>query len=194
MSRFKKRITDEQIAIARQKIAEGATLRAAAAEIPCAPSTLSYRIKKAEQAEAVTRGGGDDAWPEAPVSPPSVDGVGAGNVGPPLREALQATKARGQPDWATRLSAARTLATLRPQELEPTSPKEITSEIVVFDLEPGAHPVIHRPRGLETETASAEEDAGSSSAEAAGKQQRPPNPRLFYYQPPDAVSPGTLSR
>jgi hypothetical protein len=101
------------------------------------------------------------------------------------------TCSSGRRSWCTEI-AARTLATLRPQDLEPTSPKEITSEIVVFDLEPVAHPVIHRPRSIETETSSAEEDAGPSCAEAAGKQQRPPNHRVFYYQPPDAVGPGTL--
>ncbi|HLG07579.1 MAG TPA: hypothetical protein VI409_02790 [Gaiellaceae bacterium] len=55
MARFEKRISDEQVNAARAKIAAGATLRSAAAEIPCAPSTLSVRIKKAEAAEG-TRG------------------------------------------------------------------------------------------------------------------------------------------
>ncbi len=55
MARFEKRISDEEVSAARAKIAAGATLRSAAAEIPCAPSTLSVRIKKAEAAEG-TRG------------------------------------------------------------------------------------------------------------------------------------------
>jgi hypothetical protein len=96
MSRFEKRIADEQIATARRKIADGATLRAAAAEIPCAPSTLSYRIRKTEQAETAARGGRNDALSEAAVSPAGGHDVGVDNVGPLeiLREALHATKAR----------------------------------------------------------------------------------------------------
>jgi hypothetical protein len=50
------RISDEAVSAARAKIAAGTTLRAAAAEIPCAPSTLSVRIRKAEAAEADSRG------------------------------------------------------------------------------------------------------------------------------------------
>lgn len=56
MARFVKRISDEEVSAARARIAAGATLRSAAAEIPCAPSTLSVRIRKAEAAEADTRG------------------------------------------------------------------------------------------------------------------------------------------
>src|SRR5439155_10778137 len=52
MARFEQRVTDEQVASARRKIAAGASLRSAAAEVPCAASTLSDRIKKAEAAEA----------------------------------------------------------------------------------------------------------------------------------------------
>ncbi len=55
MARFEKRISDEQVRAARAKIAAGATLRSAAAEIPCAPSTLSVRIRKAEAAEGGAR-------------------------------------------------------------------------------------------------------------------------------------------
>jgi hypothetical protein len=194
MSRFEKRITDEQIATARQKIADGSTLRATAAEIPCAPSTLSYRIKKAEQVDGAARRGQDDAWGEALVSARRGEDGGVDRVGPleVLYEALQATKAGGQPDWATRLSAARAIAALRPQELEPTSPKEIPSEIVVFDLEPGAHPVMHRPRSTETETSSAEEEPRAPSAEASDEYKRMRDHRLFHYQPPDEPGLSTL--
>ena len=193
MSRFEKRVTDEQIATARQRIAEGATLRAAAAEIPCAPSTLSYRIKKAGQAEGVSAGGDDDASPDAALSARGEERSGANRVGPLeiLRLALQATKANGQPDWSTRISAARALAALRPQELEPTAPKEIPSEIIVFDLEPGAHPVMHRP-SIEAEASAAEEEAESNGAEASGEHEHLPNPCFFSYQPSGAEGADTL--
>lgn len=55
MARFERRISEEEVHAAREKIAAGATLRSAAAEIPCAPSTLSVRIRKAEAAEASAR-------------------------------------------------------------------------------------------------------------------------------------------
>ena len=55
MGLFEKQFSDEQVAAARGKIAAGGSLRAAAAEIGCAPSTLSVRIKKAEAAEAEAR-------------------------------------------------------------------------------------------------------------------------------------------
>jgi hypothetical protein len=52
MALFEKQYSEEQVAAARKKIAAGASLRRAAREIPCAPSTLSLRIRKAKQAEA----------------------------------------------------------------------------------------------------------------------------------------------
>ena len=55
MGLFEQRISAEQVAAGRAKIAGGGSLRAAAAEIPCAPSTLSVRIKKAEAAEDEAR-------------------------------------------------------------------------------------------------------------------------------------------
>src|SRR5437016_715501 len=110
MGLFEQRISAEQVAAARAKIAAGGSLRAAAAEIPCAPSTLSVRIKKAEAGE-------DEARRRAglPVREPA-EAVGPVEV---LRGALNATKANGQPDWAIRVSAARTLAALRPEEYRP---------------------------------------------------------------------------
>lgn len=48
MALFEKQYSDEQVAAARKKIAAGtSSLRAAAAEIGCVPSTLSARITKA---------------------------------------------------------------------------------------------------------------------------------------------------
>jgi NAD(P)H-flavin reductase len=55
MALFEKRITDDQVAAARERIAAGVSLRTAAAQIPCAPSTLSLRITKAVRAEAGDR-------------------------------------------------------------------------------------------------------------------------------------------
>lgn len=49
------------------------------------------------------------------------------------------TKATGQPDWQIRLSAARTLAALLPEESEP----EPEPEPVVYDLPPGNSPILH---------------------------------------------------
>lgn len=57
MGRFEQRISEDAVTAARTKIEAGATLRSAAAEIPCAPSTLSLRIKKAKAAEAASRDG-----------------------------------------------------------------------------------------------------------------------------------------
>jgi hypothetical protein len=71
-----------------------------------------------------------------------------GDVGPVeiLRGALRATKANGQPDWPTRVSAARALAALRPNEVEPEAEEEAPPSTVVYDLRPGAEPVLHLPR------------------------------------------------
>ena len=136
MGLFEQRISAEQVAAARAKIAAGASLRAAAAEIPCAPSTLSVRIKKAEAAE-------DEARRRAglPVREPA-EAVGPVEV---LRGALNATKANGQPDWAIRVSAARTLAALRPEEVYPDEEEEpdTEAETIVYDLPPGSSPILH---------------------------------------------------
>src|SRR6266542_3575912 len=56
-------------------------------------------------------------------------------------------KASGQPDWPTRVAAVKTLAALRPDELEQVEPEneqQPTPSIVVYDLPPGAGPVVHR--------------------------------------------------
>ena len=83
-----------------------------------------------------------------------------GELGPveTLRDALQATKASGQPDWPTRVAAVKTLAALRPDEVEQAEPEnEPTPSIVVYDLPPGASPVVHRATsGDETPTSAAD--------------------------------------
>jgi len=150
---FEKQFSDDQVAAARGKIAAGGSLRAAAAEIGCAPSTLSVRIKKAEaaEAEARARAGIRDREPPPPgrrrpesESPAIGEREGAlaaeGDPVEVLRGALQATKANGQPDWQIRLSAVRMLAALPPEEPEP----EPEPETVVYDLPPGSSPILHR--------------------------------------------------
>jgi hypothetical protein len=137
MGLFEQRISAEQVAAARAKIAAGGSLRAAAAEIPCAPSTLSVRIKKAEAAEdeARIRAGLPAREPAEAFGPVEV-----------LRGALNATKANGQPDWAIRVSAARALAALRPEEVdpEPKDEPEAEANTIVYDLPPGSSPILHR--------------------------------------------------
>jgi hypothetical protein len=88
------------------------------------------------------------------------ESVGTGVVEPLeiLRNALQATK-NGQPHWPTRLAAVRMLATLRPEEFHRSEEEHPTEpSIVVFDLEPGAVPVLHRAR-KEDEPPESSEDA-----------------------------------
>ena len=152
MARFEQRITNGQVSAARRKIAAGASLRSAAAEVPCAPSTLSDRIKKAEagEADALARAGIDKSGgrrvrrtgktPEGAVTD---DAPGPVEV---LRGALMAIRASGQPDWPTRVTAARALATLRPELVEPPAEHEPAPALVVYDLAPGSAPVLHRPQ------------------------------------------------
>jgi len=187
MARFEQQISDDEVTAAREKIAAGASLRSAAAQIPCAPSTLSVRIRKAEQAEADARDPARSRDSEqrtaqgAPEQPDlralaAREGADPSQVGPLeiLRGALQATKASGQPDWPTRLSAARTLAALRPAELEPkTQPAPST---VVYDLPPGAEPVLHRPR-----------EAAAATSDAEAPCQRLPEPGLYFLTLRDRV-------
>jgi hypothetical protein len=156
MALFEKQYSDEQVAAARKKIAAGTTsLRAAAAEIGCRPSTLSARITKAKSAEsdARVRLGIRDHEPPPPPrrradSQPAASGAREGTPAAEadpvevLRGALQATKANGQPDWQIRVSAARTLAALPPEEPEPEP--EPDSATLVYDLPPGSSPILHR--------------------------------------------------
>jgi hypothetical protein len=151
------RFSDEQVTAARRKIAAGASLRAAAAEIGCVPSTLSVRIKKAEAAEADARvrAGIGDRGPrlaertreDSELSAIAArEGAAAGGVGPVevLRGALQATKASEQPDWPTRVTAARALAALRPDLAESEPEREPAPATFVYDLPPGSAPILHR--------------------------------------------------
>ena len=209
MALFEQRISEDDVTAARNKIAGGASLRSAAAEIPCAPSTLSIRIKKAEQAEAAAReraGIRDNEQRRAQRAPedPELRAIAAregavpGDVGPVeiLRGALLATKAGGQPDWPTRVSAARVLAALRPEEVEPkTEPEQPSApSIVVYDLPPGTDPVLHRAADGRAATP-------LSDAEAPSEQPPASDPHWFYYEPPDGEmvsigswSPGDLER
>jgi hypothetical protein len=100
-----------------------------------------------------------------------------GELGPveTLRDALQATKASGQPDWPTRVAAVKTLAALRPDELaqvEPENEQQRTPSIVVYDLPPGASPVVHR-------ATSGGETAVSAAATPPAKQ--PPDSVSYYF-------------
>jgi len=188
MARFEQVISEDDVAAARQKIAAGASLRSAAAEIPCAPSTLSVRIKKAEAAEDDARGAaaigeGEDLAAQGSLEHPDAHGAPgesalAGDIGPIeiLRGAFLATKANGLPDWPTRISAARTLAALRPEELEP---KEQPAEpsITVYDLPPGTAPVLHR--------ASEEAEAPVSQVDAPSKELPRDSVHMFFYEPLD---------
>jgi hypothetical protein len=192
VARFQQQISDEDVVAAREKIARGASLRSAAADIPCAPSTLSVRIKKAKAAEAASTPatGDDDGGRDADGTSEHADARGsaaATSAGPveTLRGALQATKASGQPDWPTRVAAARALAALRPEELEPhRDPQPLEPSIVVYDLAPGSPPVLHRP--------AKDADAAPShdQAPAAQQQSAPPAVHMFRYQPRDGDSVG----
>ncbi len=103
-------------------------------------------------------------------------------VGPveTLRGALQATKASGQPDWPTRVAAVKTLAALRPDELEQVEPENEqprTPSIVVYDLPPGAGPVVHR-------ATSGGETPVSAAATPPTKQPPDSHSYHFYYLQP----------
>jgi hypothetical protein len=155
MARFEQRITESEVSAAREAIAAGESLRSVAAKIPCAPSTLSVRLKKArsQQADSQMHGGGERDALQTAVQPLEV-----------LRSALLATKSNGEPHWPTRLGAVRTLATLCPEEFASSKAEEeekrTEPSIVVFDLEPGAVPVLHRP--LRKDEPAADEPAATS--------------------------------
>jgi hypothetical protein len=96
-----------------------------------------------------------------------------------LRAALHATKASGQPDWTARLSAARALAALPPEEGEPEAAhRPSTPSITVYDLPPGATPVLHTP-------ASGAAEAPATAAPEAPSEQAVPDSRVFQYLSPD---------
>jgi hypothetical protein len=74
-----------------------------------------------------------------------------------LQGALQATKTNGQPDWPTQVSAARALAALRPDLVEPEPATEPAPATIVYDLAPGSAPILHRcPPGTDADTPAAE--------------------------------------
>jgi len=109
------------------------------------------------------------------------EGAVPGEVAPVemLCAALHATKASGQPDWAARLSAVRTLAALPPEEDEPeTQHQPATPSITVYDLPPGATPVLHCP-------ASGAAEAPATAAPEAPSEQAVPDSRVFQYLSPD---------
>jgi hypothetical protein len=180
MPRFERRITDDQVAIARKKIAAGASLRSAAAEVPCAPSTLSDRITQAEAAEREAMEAAGIGQRGRPRSPRGRENAEAGNgaLGPVevLRGALSATRPGGQPDWPTRVTAARALAQLRPELVEPT-PNE-PPRLVVYDLPNGAAPVLHRPQPtIEQER---------PSAHASAPPELPLSPGVYLFRDDDS--------
>jgi hypothetical protein len=97
-----------------------------------------------------------------------------------LRGALQATKASGQPDWPTRVAAVKALAALRPDAVEQVEPEQPTPSIVVYDLPPGAGPVVHQARsGGETPVGAADTPPAKQPPESLGY--------MFSYDPPDAL-------
>ncbi len=160
MGLFEQRVSEEQVRAARRRIESGElSLRAAAAEIGCAPSTLSVRIKRARLADddVLARAGlGADGTRLSQRRAAKRDASGrAGEAamaaaGPEpialLREAMEASKPNGLPDWPTRMSAMRLLAALRPEELEPEQePDEEPAMTTVYDLPPGSAPILHRP-------------------------------------------------
>jgi hypothetical protein len=100
-----------------------------------------------------------------------------------LRSALHATKASGQPDWAARLAAVRALAAMPPEEDdEPETPQQpATPSILIYDLPPGATPVLHYP-------ASGAAEAPTSAAPEAPSEQAVPDMRVFQYLSPDGNS------
>jgi len=109
------------------------------------------------------------------------EGAVPGEVAPVemLHTALHATKANGQPDWGTRLSAVRALAAMPPEEDEPeTQHQRSTPSITVYDLPPGATPVLHHP-------ASGDAEAPPTTAPEAPPEQTVPDTRIFQYLSPD---------
>jgi hypothetical protein len=96
--------------------------------------------------------------------------------------ALHATKASGQPDWGTRLAAVRALASLPPEEDEPeTAQQPSTPSIIVYDVPPGATPVLHTP-------VSGAAEASATAAPEAPSEQAVPDSRVFSYLSLDGKS------
>jgi hypothetical protein len=110
------------------------------------------------------------------------DGAAAGELGPRevLQGALAASKANGQPDWPTRLSAARTLAALAAEQPEPQDDDEPAVSIVVYDLPPGTEPVLVQRRPAA--------GAAEPRSEAEPPPPHPLHDHLFSYHPRDGES------
>jgi hypothetical protein len=165
MARFERRITEAEVSVARAEIAAGASLRTAAANIPCAPSTLSVRLKKATADGADLPNGVTDNRANGTAAEHIAGAIEPLDI---LRSALLATKPSGQPHWQTRLAAVRMLATLRPEEFERREEQGRSEpEVVVFDLEPGSMPVLHRPRTQDEPPRVSSEDAHPPPSEAS---------------------------
>ncbi len=75
----------------------------------------------------------------------------------------------------------RALAALPPEEDEPkTARQPTTPSIVIFDLPPGATPVLHHP-------ASGAAEAPATAAPEAPPEQAVPDTRIFQYLSPDGT-------
>src|SRR2546428_810904 len=92
--------------------------------LPAARSSARDAAEAAALGRARFRTGDGRAAHSLPEDPQlraiaSGSNAGPGDVGPVeiLRGALLATRANGQPDWPTRVSAAKALAALRPEEV-----------------------------------------------------------------------------
>jgi len=116
------------------------------------------------------------------------EGAVPGEVAPVemLRAALHATKANGQPDWGTRLAAVRALAALPPEEDEPeTQHQPSTPSITVYDLPPGATPVLHHPASGAVEAPTTGVPEAPSEQTVPPSEQTVPDTRVFEYVTPD---------
>jgi hypothetical protein len=177
MALFEQRFSGEQVAAARRAIAAGSSLRAAAAAIGCAPSTLSVRIKQAEAAEAdaLFRLGGGARQPPLRARGRGAAKPTAAELEPVevLRGALQATKANGQPDWQIRLSAARALEALDREQGEPEPLSDPDYALIVYDLPPDSSPILHAPMPPQL--------SGANEYEPA---QPLPEAGTYFFQPP----------
>jgi hypothetical protein len=84
------------------------------------------------------------------------------------------------------MSAARTLATLFPQELKPVEEPGPEPTIVVYDLPPGSTPVTHRAGGRSSEDTSGDETL-PEAAKPAAEESQTQNPAWFFYKPTDDI-------
>jgi hypothetical protein len=99
-----------------------------------------------------------------------------------LRGALQATRTSGQPDWPTRVTAARALAALRPDEVKGDQ-EQTKLSITVFDLPPGTPSVTHH--ALEESEAIGAEKSDASEGGGAPEERDSRLAYLFHFYGPD---------